>query len=289
MRELLRDAETRGWKAALEMRKEPRCEAVLDLVVNPRRSNFLDLLPAPKGDVAIDIGCGYGGISLQLTRNYREVFGLDSGLERLQFLNIVCKQEKIRDLHPMHLQDVTSLPFATESADLVVLVGVFEYLPLSYPSLSIGEVQHRVLRELHRVLKPGGYLYLGTKNRFGWPYLRGAMDHNRLRFGPVLPRNVAERAARILYHKPYRIVVDSLPSYRKMLRMAGFAAPSFFWPLPGYQAPERFAHLEGSPRFRSTVEAGQLHGWKAIVLPALSRFGLLKYVVPHFSIIAGKS
>lgn len=284
MAELLSAARELGWRKVLEERVAKQNEAVLELILDRRRSTFLSLMPGASKGIAIDIGCGYGGISLQLARSYREVFALDSGLERLGFLNVVRQQEHIENIVPVHHENITSLPFADHCADLIALVGVFEYLPLAYPDLPIVEVQQRVLRELARVLKPGGYLYIGTKNRFGWPYLKGASDHNRLRFGPVLPRRLADWLTRRLYRKPYRVIVDSFPGYRRLLNQAGFADPRFYWPNPGYQFPDHFVPLNGGPRPHVDGD-----GWKGVAVSALASLGLLKFFAPHFAIVAQKA
>ena len=289
MQELLRAAEKLGWKTALESYAKLKNQSVLDLVFDPRRSSFLKLLQlSPKG-VAVDIGCGYGGISLQLAHHCQEVIALDSGLERLQFLNVVRKQEHISNIRPIHHENITSLPFADNSVDVIVFVGVFEYLPLAYPLHSIKDVQQCVLREVHRVLKAGGYLYIGTKNRFGWQYWKGAADHNGLKFGPILPRSVANGLSQWFYKKPYRIVVDSLPAYRKMLEIGGFGEVQFYWPIPGYQFASAFEPLgaDGEQTARA-IDRLIFRGWKRQGIATLRASGLLKYVVPHFSLVAQK-
>jgi len=290
MQEILRAAEALGWRSALATHVQPKNPAVLDLILNQRRSRFLELLPQSENAIAVDIGCGYGGISLQLAKSYQQVFSLDSGLERLKFLNEIRKQEHVGNILAIHHADTTSLPFANASLDLIVMVGVFEYLPLAFPEKSIKDVQRRVLGELYRVLKPGGHLYIGTKNRFGWPYWRGDADHNRLRFGPVLPRAIAGRLTQYLYNKPYRIIIDSLPTYRRLLRKAGFEDPRFYWPIPGYQFPDAFVPLHrGANQTQPVVHNGSVQGWKKPLIAALRACGVLRYVVPHFSIVARKA
>ena len=286
MQRFLRAAEGTGWKAALETQIKPKNRAVLDLILDPRRSSFLALLPPGDGRVAADVGCGYGGISLQLARSYRQVFALDSGSERLGFLNVIRRQEHIGNILPIHHEDITALPFADGAIDLLVMVGVFEYLPLSYPDLSVEEVQRRVLREVHRVLRPGGHLYLGTKNRYGWPYWKGAADHNRLRFGPVLPRRIANWLTWHLYNKPYRIVIDSYRSYRRLLTTSGFPAPRFYWPDPGYQFPDDFVPLGGGAQRIPETRPRPTALWKAPVLSTLRVTGMLSQLAPHFAIVA---
>lgn len=289
MQVVLRAAEDLGWRTALETHVKPQNPSVLDLILDNRRSRFLEILQSSQNGVAVDIGCGYGGICLQLAQHYRQVFALDSGLERLGFLNVIRKQEHIHNIRAIHHENITSLPFADNSVDIIILVGVFEYLPLAFPEYSIQDVQHRILGEFHRVLKAGGHLYIGTKNRFGWPYWKGGADHNRLRFGPILPRGFANRLTQYFYRKPYRIIVDSLPSYRELLQDAGFNNSRFYWPIPGYQFPDTFVSLDSDAapiyRFADRSSSGR---WKKFVISTLQALGILKYVVPHFSIVAKK-
>src|SRR5688572_13207802 len=153
MRAFLRAGESMGWRLALEKIVKPKNPAVAGLLLDPRRSNFVDLLKLPANGVAVDIGCGYGGISLQLAQRCAQVFALDNGLERLGFLRTIVRQDGIRNICAIHHDDVTSLPLADESVDLIVMVGVFEYLPVAYPGQSIERVQSSVLKELHRVLR----------------------------------------------------------------------------------------------------------------------------------------
>ena len=287
MEQLLRAAEESGWKTALATYVKPKNPAVLDLILDPRRTSFLALLPGMERGVALDFGCGFGGISIQLAKRCRQVYAMDSGLQRLRFLDVAARQERIGNVRAVHHEDAVSLPFADRSIDLIVLVGVFEYLPLAYPELSIEEVQSRVLTELRRVLVPGGHLYIGTKNRFGWPYLKGGKDHNQVRFGPALPRALADLLSRRLHGKPYRIIVDSFRGYRSMLRDAGFAEPDIYWPLPGYQVPVSFTPL-GAGVDRAPLSAGDhaARGPNNPLIRLLQSAGMLQHVVPHFSIVA---
>jgi SAM-dependent methyltransferase len=288
MQEFLGAAEEMGWQSALAKIVEPKNPAVTGLILDDRRSRFLDLLQLPKSGIAVDIGCGYGGISLQLARRCAQVFALDSGMERLGFLSTIARQEGIHNISAIHHEDITSLPFADQSVDLIVLVGVFEYLPMAYPEQSIEQVQRRVLAELHRVLRVGGHLYMGTKNRFGWWYWKGATDHNGLRFGPILPRRLADTLTQRLYRKPYRIIVDSFPTYRRLLQDAGFGDAGFYWPISGYQFPDHFVSLAAAGDEARRFPLSAISGWKRRLTWLLQRVGLLKYVVPHFSIVAQK-
>jgi 2-polyprenyl-3-methyl-5-hydroxy-6-metoxy-1,4-benzoquinol methylase len=102
----------------------------------------------------LDVGCapGYLGILLD-TLGYR-VHGIDlnegwfdeyPGREWLGFLNVqACNVEE------------SPLPFPAESFDSVMFTEVLEHIAITDP--------RRILAELRRVLKPGGYLFLTTPN-----------------------------------------------------------------------------------------------------------------------------
>ena len=289
MLQFLEAAEDIGWREVLKEMIRPIRPAVFGLLTDPRRSNFTRLLGLVGGEAVLDFGCGFGGISVQLAKKCGTVVSLDSGLERLRFLYVIRKQDRIENIIPVHNADVLALPFADDCFDVVTLVGVFEYLPLDLDQYGVGDAQHRCLAEFHRVLKPGGQIFIGTKNRFGWPYLAGAADHNGLRFGPVLPRLMASLLSWMIFRRPYRIIVDSYSGYGRLLHGAGFGDLRFHWPIPGYQGPDGFQRLDGDTCAEETVAwRANFTGWREAALSLGQRVGLLKHFVPHFAIVARK-
>jgi SAM-dependent methyltransferase len=178
------------------------------------------------------------------------------------------------------------LPFPDNYFDAAVLIGVLEYLPLGVTDAGPVTVQEQCLAEFCRVLRPGGRLLIQTKNRFGWQFLLGGEDHSGIAFAPVLPRWLADILSRRLKGRPYRIVNHSLPGYRRLLRRAGFGDRQFAWPFPGYQFPERV--LPFGRGLTNELKGVTSSGAKALVLRALAAVGLLKFVVPHFQIVATK-
>lgn len=284
MGEFLHFAKERGWRRALTDYALPRRARVPALLLDERRSITTSGL-RPGGRV-LDLGCGYGGVALQLARGFDEVVALDGSRDRVQFLNIVKQQEGHSNIVPVAHNDILRLPFADAYFDAVVLVGVFEYFPVSLPSLSVEAAHDACLAEISRVLRPGGELLVATKNRYGIDFLRGMPDHNGMPFGPLLPRPLADLLLRARSGRPYRVINYSRREYRRLLERAGYDGVRFFWPFPGYQAPEHVVPLAGEELARFV--RGNFSGWKRQALGVLHRLGLLRSIVNHFVILAEK-
>lgn len=95
----------------------------------------------------LDIGCGYGFILKKIAKEYKkiELYGVDVKPGIKNYLN-----KNVNFL----LADCYSLPFENEQFDYVALFEVVEHL---YNPLY-------ALREVNRVLKPGGLLFISTPN-----------------------------------------------------------------------------------------------------------------------------
>src|SRR5437867_4322044 len=102
----------------------------------------------------LDIGCGFGGLTRLVADHLRiaEAHGLDVdavALEEARDKGVVTRRVDIRE---------GRLPFSENSFDLVTCFGVLDYLPDFDP----------MLREIYRVLQPGGYALISLPNLAGW-------------------------------------------------------------------------------------------------------------------------
>jgi ubiquinone/menaquinone biosynthesis C-methylase UbiE len=143
----------------------------------------------------LDAGCGGGGTVLSLAEESRLAVGLDIA-PRFEEAGTRLAGEKSIHNACFIQGDATSLPFRDGCFDLVLSHSVIEHLPSAVV----------YLRECHRVLRPGGFLYLSTA-----PYLSLAGAHlPRLRV-PIplhllLGRRVAFRIFRWLArHAPWSL------------------------------------------------------------------------------------
>ena len=100
-----------------------------------------ELAELPTGR-ALDVGCGPGGNSDLLRRLGWDVTALDYSRGSA----LLARTRGLRTLQA----DGRSLPFADEAFDLVLSTDAWEHI----------EEDHLVAAEAHRVLRPGGHLFL---------------------------------------------------------------------------------------------------------------------------------
>ena len=106
------------------------------------------------GDSVLEVGCGGGLLAIELARQGRQVLGVDVSARILEQAH---QRAGCLPGLTFALTEGTDLPAADDSFDLAYSVEVIEHLHADDVS------SH--LREVRRVLKPGGHLWLLTPNR----------------------------------------------------------------------------------------------------------------------------
>jgi SAM-dependent methyltransferase len=142
---------------------------ITDAIVGPDiQGKSLDIL---------DAGCGTGYNLHHYEKQGHRLFSLDVSAEALAGV-------RQRGFHKACQASVTDIPYRTESFDFVFSFDVVQQLSL--------ENGARAIREMHRVLKPGGRLFirvaafewmrsshdeeLATQHRYTLPELRGELE-----------------------------------------------------------------------------------------------------------------
>jgi len=108
---------------------------------------------------ALDVGCGTGDMMQWLQAQGASVTGLDISPTALHF----CR---MRGLERLHEGGATNLPFDSNHFDVVTNFDMLVYLPDEAATLT-------AIREMHRVLRPGGWGFLRAA---AYPWMRSSHD-----------------------------------------------------------------------------------------------------------------
>lgn len=110
----------------------------------------------------LDSGCG-PGILLQVLDSYHiNYWGIDISLEMLKLASRTVAPGSSALVQRQFLNsDVERVPFPADSFDAATSLGVIEYL----------DNDDRLLAEMGRVIRPGGYLLIAITNRYSYNLL----------------------------------------------------------------------------------------------------------------------
>jgi SAM-dependent methyltransferase len=121
-------------------------------------------LPLRPGGRLLDLGCGTGA-NLNFLASYGRAIGLDWG-------EAAARYARDRTAVPVLRGDVTRLPCATGSMDLITAFDLIEHV----------DDDHACVRELARVCRPGGFIMV-TVPAFPWLWGRqDVINHHKRRY-----------------------------------------------------------------------------------------------------------
>ena len=158
----------------------------------------------------LDVGCGTGANLLMLSK-YGEAEGVDVSEDALAF----CRE---RGLNQVRLGAGEELPYEDDTFDLVTAFDVVEHMDDDLAGL----------REMHRVLRPGGRALLFVPTfMFLWGLQDDVSNHRRRYRMPEL-RRVLEQAGFEVERTTYANIVFFAPVLliRKLMRLTGMKAES---------------------------------------------------------------
>jgi SAM-dependent methyltransferase len=229
-------ASTVGWKRAILEGADPW---LVKYVTSPHRAFFLSILEIKKGDNVLDAGAGWGNISAQIAKGFpsTKVYAFDKTVETLLFADQIKRQEHLENMHIVQ-GDITNPPFEKNFFDVVIMIGLLEWLGISVENASPRTAQVLALKRVHDILRTGGILLMGIENRIGYKYLRGSPDdHTGLRFTNLMPRRLANSYMKLRKKGSYRTYTYTMPGYKKLLQEAGFKDATFYAASPDYRYP----------------------------------------------------
>jgi SAM-dependent methyltransferase len=258
--EFLETARLKGWKDAVRTISVKNREFDEYVMSRGRIDWLFHCVDFSRTNTCLDIGSGWGAISFTLSSYFDEVWSLEAIKQRIDFQKIRQEQENIKNIHFVR-SDWLKLPFQDNYFDVVCANGVLEWVGLSDYSKNPRELQIEFLKEIQRVLKPDGCLYIGIENRFGFGSFIGNIDHSGLRFTSILPRKISDIIIRLSsvsgkYRQhnelgswpDYRTYTYSLCGYSDLLNESDFNQVDFYW-TTSYNSPRFAGKLEDDSVF----------------------------------------
>jgi 2-polyprenyl-3-methyl-5-hydroxy-6-metoxy-1,4-benzoquinol methylase len=103
----------------------------------------------------LDVGCGNGAHALWAASRQARVVGIDYNWHHLKTGRVLTAEQKQDNLVFLYGRVEQQFPFKNHCFDRVLLLDVIEHL----------HQRINVLREINRVMRPGGLLFLSAPNR----------------------------------------------------------------------------------------------------------------------------
>jgi phosphatidylethanolamine/phosphatidyl-N-methylethanolamine N-methyltransferase len=145
-------------------------DALFGPVLQPGRKAVLEVLECRPGQRVLEVGVGTG-LSLPLYPPFVRVTGVDLSREMLDKARARVQRRELANVEGLHEMDAQAMDFPDASFDKVVAMYV----------VSVVQDPARLLRELHRVCKPDGDIFIVNHVHSTNPIM-GAVEKGLARF-----------------------------------------------------------------------------------------------------------
>jgi 2-polyprenyl-3-methyl-5-hydroxy-6-metoxy-1,4-benzoquinol methylase len=164
-----------------------------DRRMNIRRDTLNQYLAQhfPNKAKILDVGCGLGDVLNDIERQFNhELHGMDYAQS-----NVKVAQKRLEGKASIIQGNIYDLPYESDSFDLALCLEVLEHI----------EDDQRAIREIARVLKPGGVLIAAVPYTYYWPQYQTLLGHFR--------HYTRESFTARMKDNGFSEVVDYLPNY----------------------------------------------------------------------------
>lgn len=184
------------------------------------RENILEWYPFDKSKNILEIGAGCGAITRLLIEKCSQVTCVELSKKRALINAFRNKESSNLEIIVGDFNNIEH----TKKYDYITLIGVLEYSnafnKTINPSLTF-------LKNIKKMLKEDGKLFIAIENRFGLKYWAGAREDHTGNFFDSLEN----------YPETEHVQTYSKKELSKLLHTAGYSVNSFYYPVPDYKFP----------------------------------------------------
>lgn len=208
------------------------------IITSPLRKKFFDDFIKPDRLFVLDIGAGWGQITIPLAKSNR-VCALEPNPNRLNFINLCSQQESVNNNISFVGADYLDIKFQTKF-DLIISIGVLEWVGVFNREKNPQELQKLFLSKINSNLSQNGRLVIGIENRVGLKYLMGANDdHIGKPYISCYRSEISKKKYVEATNRELRCFTYTISEYKDLLLHAGFSSFEFYVALPDYKLPSQ--------------------------------------------------
>jgi len=219
-----------------------------------RRRFALEMVEArvPPGSKILDVGCGTGHLAAELVRRGYDVWGVDMSEAMVRYAREHYDPDRFQ------VGDIERVPFPDNTFDGVMCLGVMEYLNSDEPAL----------REIWRVLKPGGQAVITTPSSIcPFHYMDSAIETAGFLARPLVhfvrhglggsPLRASRALPSVIHRRYYR------RRWVKLMRSVGLETEDWACHSWGWYSLERFFNQGAFCRASDRFARNPLLNWLA--------------------------
>jgi SAM-dependent methyltransferase len=202
------------------------------LIYQQRLRIVLELLwqiDLPQQERVLEVGCGAGQGAVVLAKLGYVVDAIDAVQVMVDATHDRTVKANVECMVRSHPGDVNALCFPDETFGLVVALGVLPWLPS----------MEKPVREMCRVLRPGGYLIISVGNRWGLPLFLDPFANFLLRPARQLAKRAFWRHGKLSPKTRWRLTsiryCDALLDANRLEKLKGITFGFGPFTLFGYQ------------------------------------------------------
>lgn len=288
--EFIKSARLNGFFNAIQ---EEKFKTFNKYAIHDKRADFHFLLPLQKDASILDVGSGYGNVTIPMATWYGSVTAVDATRELLEFSKLRADESGVKNITYVHTDPfgTKELPFENNSFDGIVVNGVLEWVGNVESHLNPRDLQQSFLKDLRRIVKKDGFLYVGIENRWYPLYFYNIPDpHSKVMYTGVVWRWLANIIMRKKGSKiGYRNYIYGLRGYKKLLKESGWYLKKVYVPWPSYREVDVIFDVNSKKAknyFFKDIIYNIMPRSVAVMYKLLSYFNLEKFFYHSYILVA---